>query len=147
MQTDEFDRKILNALRLNARITNSALADEVGLSASACLRRVRALERGGVILGYTAIVAGRAPGEGATAIVQVALERQTGAFLTKFERALRKHPEIEEWHLMTGDGDYILRLRVGGIEDYARFHRDVLSQLPGVARITTSFAMRSQWRG
>lgn len=142
---DEADRRILTQLRLNGRITNSALAAEVGLSPSACLRRVRILEQASVIRGYTAIVSGAAP-EGMVAIVQIELERQTEEYLVRFEAALRRHPEIQEWYLMTGDGDYILRVQIAGIDDYGAFHRDILSRLPGVSRITSSFAMRSHRR-
>ncbi len=140
---DECDRRILTQLRLNARITNAALATEVGLSASACLRRVKLLERAGVIRGYTAIIAGAGPDDGTIAIVQVELERQTEEYLARFENALRKHPEVRDWYLMTGDGDYILHVRIDDIEEYGAFHRDILSRLPGVSRITSSFAMRS----
>lgn len=143
---DDVDRRILTRLRLDGRVTNSALAAEVGLSPSACLRRVKLLERSGAIRGYTAIVAGAAPGEGTIAIVEVELERQAEEYLTRFEAALRKHPEIQEWYLMTGKGDYLLRIQIAGIDDYGQFHRDVLSRLPGVSRITSSFAMRSHRR-
>ncbi|WP_298668659.1 Lrp/AsnC family transcriptional regulator [uncultured Sphingomonas sp.] len=143
---DEADRRILTQLRLNARITNHALAEAVGLSASACLRRVRLLEQSGVIRGYTAIIAGAAPDEGTVAIVQVELERQTEEYLVRFENALRNHPEVREWYLMTGAGDYVLRVQIAGMEEYAAFHRDVLTRLPGVNRITSSFAMRSNRR-
>lgn len=143
---DDADRRILTALRLNARITNSALAAEVGLSASACLRRVKLLEKAGVIRGYTTLVAGAMPGEGVTAIVQVQLERQTEEYLSRFERALRRYPEIQEWFLMTGTGDYIMHVQIGGIAEYGAFHRDVISRLPGVSRINTGFAMRSHRR-
>lgn len=143
---DESDRRILTQLRLNGRITNSALAAEVGLSPSACLRRVKLLEQAGVIRGYTAIVAGAAPDEGTVAIVQVELERQTEEFMARFENALRRHPEVQEWYLMTGAGDYILHIQIDGIDEYGAFHRDVLSRLPGVSRITSSFAMRSSRR-
>jgi DNA-binding Lrp family transcriptional regulator len=143
---DSIDRRILTQLRLDARITNSALAALVGLSPSACLRRVRLLEKSGVIRGYTAIVSGAAPDEGMTAIVQIELDRQTEEYLARFETALRRHPEIQEWYLMTGDGDYILRIQIAGIDDYGAFHRDILSRLPGVTRITSSFAMRSHRR-
>lgn len=143
---DDADRRILTQLRLNGRITNSALAAEVGLSPSACLRRVRLLERSGVIRGYTAIVAGAAPDEGTLAFVQVELERQTEEYLSRFEAALGRHPEIQEWSLMTGAGDYMLRVQITGIDDYGAFHRDVLSRLPGVSRITSSFAMRGARR-
>lgn len=143
---DDADRRIVKELRLDARITNAALAARVGLSPSACLRRVRLLEKSGVIRGYTAIVSGAAPDEGTVAIVQIELERQTEEYLVRFEAALRRHPEIREWYLMTGDGDYILRVQIGGIDDYGAFHRDILSRLPGVSRITSSFAMRSHRR-
>lgn len=143
MIIDAVDRRIINQLRLNARITNSALAKEVALSESACLRRVRILETNGVIQGYTAVLSGGDPDERIDAVVQVELERQTEAYLARFEFALRKHPEIREWYLLSGAGDYLLRLRVADMEDYARFHRQVLSRLPGVSKINSSFAMRS----
>src|SRR3546814_10315392 len=108
---DDADRRILTRLRLHGRITNSALAAEFGLSPSACLRRVRLLEQSGVIRGYTAIVSGAAPDKGTIAIVQIELERQTEEYLVRFEAALRRHPEIQEWYLMTGVGDYILRVQ------------------------------------
>lgn len=143
---DDIDRRILSRLRLDARITNQKLADEIGLSSSACLRRVRLLEQSGVIRGYTAIVSGAAPEEGMIAIVQIELERQTEEYLVRFERAVRQHPEIQEWYLMTGAGDYVLRVQIPTIDDYGAFHRDTLSRLPGVSRITSSFAMRSHRR-
>lgn len=143
---DEIDRRIVASLRLDARITNQALAAEIGLSPSACLRRVRLLENAGVIRGYTAIVSGAMPEEGMVAIVQIELERQTEDFLMRFELALRRHPEIQEWYLLSGAGDYLLRVQIGGIDAYGAFHRDVLSRLPGVSRIKSSFAMRSHHR-
>lgn len=144
---DDFDRKILTQLRLNARVTNQMLGEAVGLSPSACLRRVRNLEQSGAIRGYTILLGDSLPEEGTTAMVQVALAQQTQDCLTRFEAAVRDHPEIREWYLMTGEGDYFLRIQIAGIDDYERFHREVLSRLPGVSRITTSFAMRSGRRG
>ena len=144
---DAFDQRILNQLRLNGRITNSALAREVGLSESACLRRVKIMEQSGVLRGYTAIISAGGPEEGTVAIVQVDLERQTEEYLARFEAAMRKHAEIREWYLLTGAGDYMLLLQISRMEDYATFHRDVLSRLPGVSRITSSFAMRSHRKG
>ena len=104
---------------------------------------MRLLEKAGVIRGYTTIISGAAPNEGMTTIVQIELDRQTEEYLVRFETALRRHPEIQEWYLMTGDGDYFLRMQIAGIDDYGIFHRDILSRLPGVTRITSSFAMRS----
>lgn len=144
---DDYDRKILTQLRLNARVTNQVLGEAVGLSPSACLRRVRNLERSGAIRGYTILLGGSLPEEGTTAMVQVTLSQQTQDCLTRFEAAVRGHPEIREWYLMTGEGDYFLRIQIAGIDDYERFHREVLSRLPGVTRITSSFAMRSGRRG
>lgn len=144
---DDYDRKILTRLRLNARVTNQVLGEAVGLSPSACLRRVRNLERSGAIRGYTILLGGSLPEEGTTAMVQVTLSQQTQDCLTRFEAAVRGHPEIREWYLMTGEGDYFLRIQIAGIDDYERFHREVLSRLPSVTRITSSFAMRSGRRG
>lgn len=143
---DPTDRRILTQLRLDGRIANNLLAEKVGLSPSACLRRVRLMEDAGVIRGYTAIIAGSEPGEGVDAIVQIELERQTEEFLARFENALRQHPEVQEWYLMTGAGDFLLRVQISSIEDYSEFHRKVLARLPGVTRITSSFAMRSHRR-
>lgn len=143
---DDVDRKILRELRVNGRVRNQDLARIVGLSPSACLRRVRLLEQQGVILGYTAVLAGAMFDDAQIAIVQVELDRQTEEALNRFETALRRYPEIQEWHLMTGEGDYLLMVRVSGIESYGRFHQEVLSRLPGVSRIRSSFAMRSHLR-
>src|SRR3546814_13617302 len=74
------------------------------------------------------------------------MEGQTEEYLVRCEAALRRHPEIQEWYLMTGDGDYILRVQIAGIDAYGAFHRDILSRLPGVSRITSSFAMRTHRR-
>ncbi|MBL9071517.1 MAG: Lrp/AsnC family transcriptional regulator [Sphingopyxis sp.] len=139
---DSIDRNIVRLLRLNARVPNSQLAAEVGLSPSACLRRVGNLEASGVIRGYTAIVATPEEG-GVIAIVRITLERQTEAYLNRFEEAVRQHPEIEECFLMTGDADYLLRASAVSAAAYEGIHKNILSRLPGVARIHSSLAMRS----
>ncbi|WP_062230624.1 Lrp/AsnC family transcriptional regulator [Aureimonas sp. N4] len=140
---DNTDRKIIRALRRDGRMTNVALAGEVGLSPSACLRRVQILEESGVIRGYTAIVAGAEGREGHVVIVRISLERQTEDMLRRFEAEVLKHPEIRECYLMTGEEDYLLRLEAAGAGDYERIHKEVLSRLPGVQRINSSFAIRS----
>lgn len=140
---DNTDRKIIRALRCDGRMTNVALAGEVGLSPSACLRRVQILEESGVIRGYTAIVAGAEGREGHVVIVRISLERQTEDVLRRFEAEVLKHPEIRECYLMTGEEDYLLRLEAAGAGDYERIHKEVLSRLPGVQRINSSFAIRS----
>ncbi len=140
---DAIDRNIIRCLRLDGRMTNSQLAAEVGLSQSACLRRVQLLEESGVIRGYTAIIAGPEADEGVVVIVQITLERQTEEYLNRFEAAARKHPEIRECYLMTGDADYLLRAEARSAADYETIHKEILSRLPGVARIHSSFAIRS----
>ncbi|MFA7439816.1 MAG: Lrp/AsnC family transcriptional regulator [Sphingomonadaceae bacterium] len=142
MSLDSIDRAIIRQLRLNGRIPNNALAAAVGLSPSACLRRVEILERTGVIRGYTAIIGGGGEG-GIIAIVRITLERQTEDYLNRFEAAVRRHPEIDECFLMTGDADYILRAHASDAAAYEQIHKEILSKLPGVSRIHSSIALRS----
>jgi DNA-binding Lrp family transcriptional regulator len=140
---DSVDRSLIRLLRLNGRRSNSELAAEVGLSPSACLRRIRILEERGVIRGYTAIVASPEDDERMIAIVRITLEKQTEESMRRFEAAVREHPEIEECYLMTGDVDYVLRVSGTTAAAYEAIHTDILSRLPGVARIHSSIAMRN----
>jgi DNA-binding Lrp family transcriptional regulator len=144
---DETDRAMLRALRADGRMSNAALAEAVGLSPSACLRRLRLLEHRGVIRGYTAIIEETAPREGVVVIVQITLERQTDESMKRFEAAVRRCPEVRECYLMTGMSDYLLRVEARDAADYERIHKDALSRMPGVARIQSSFAIRSVIRG
>ena len=139
---DDADLRILRALRQNGRITNAALAAAVGLSPSACLRRLRLLERSGVIRGYTAIIEEAPQQDTVTVIVQITLDRQTEEHLSRFEAAVRRLPEVRECFLMTGMSDYLLRVEAPDAADYERIHKEQLSRLPGVARIQSSFAIR-----
>lgn len=145
IQLDDLDRKLLGLLRLDGRRSNTDLAAEIGLSPSACLRRLRLLEESGVIRGYTAIVADPDE-EGVVAVVRITLEKQTEDFLQRFEAAVREHPEIEECYLMTGDVDYILRARARSTAAYEQIHNGILSRLPGVTRIHSSIAIRDVLR-
>jgi Lrp/AsnC family leucine-responsive transcriptional regulator len=140
---DRIDAAILNALQEDGRISNQDLAERVHLSASACLRRVQGLEERGLITGYTVRLNEAALGYGATVIVQITLERQTEEFLDRFERSLCVHPEIMEAYLMSGSADYTLRVAVSGPAGYEALHKNVLSRLPGVSRIQSSFALRT----
>lgn len=139
---DDADLRILRALRQDGRMTNAALAEAVGLSQSACLRRLRLLERSGVIRGYTAIIDEPDVRETVTVIVQITLDRQTEEHLSRFETAVRRLPEVRECYLMTGMSDYLLRVEVRDAADYERVHKEQLSRLPGVQRIQSSFAIR-----
>ena len=139
---DSIDRNIIRMLRLNARISNAKLAAEVGLSASACLRRLNILEQQGVITGYTAIL-GKGDDQAAMAVlVNISLERQTEEYLNRFEASVRKHPEIKECFLMTGGSDYFLRVEAESATDFERIHKEILSVMPGVLRIHSSFSIR-----
>lgn len=139
---DDADQRIVKALRQDGRMTNAALAEAVGLSQSACLRRLRLLEGRGVIRGYTAIVEEPQPRDTVTVIVQITLDRQTEEHLSRFETAVRRLSEVRECFLMTGMSDYLLRVEVRDAADYERVHKEQLSRLPGVARIQSSFAIR-----
>ncbi|MFB2549806.1 Lrp/AsnC family transcriptional regulator [Ensifer soli] len=144
---DGIDRNILRLLRLNARISNAALAAEVGLSPSACLRRIRILETSGVIRGYTALVDSGAGDSAIAVIINITLERQTEDYLNRFEAAVRRHPEIRECYLMTGGSDYLLRVDVASAGEFERIHKDILSTLPGILRIHSSFSIRNVLAG
>lgn len=144
---DATDRAILRLLRLNARRPNSEIAAEVGLSPSACHRRIRLLEDEGVIRGYT-LVTGPLDSEarGVDVLVQVTLDRQTEDYLARFEHAVRQCPEIRECFLMTGGVDYWLRVQTESVAAYEAIHSEILSRMPGVTRINSSIAMRDALR-
>ena len=139
---DAIDKKILGYLQDDARISNIALADKVGLSPSACLRRVQSLEEGGTILGYTALYNEKNLGLGSQILVRITLTGQGSDLLQEFESAVKKMPNVLACYLMGGGYDYLMRMVVKNIEDYEYLHRTQLSKLPHVARIESNFAMR-----
>ncbi|MBL8700453.1 MAG: Lrp/AsnC family transcriptional regulator [Alphaproteobacteria bacterium] len=140
---DEIDRRILGELQRDGRLTNQDLAGRVGMSASPCWRRVRAMEDAGVIKGYAALVEPAALGLHVTVFTQVSLERQQEKGLQVFERAVGAWPEIMECYLMTGDADYLLRVVVPSLAAYEQFLMQKLTRIPGIASIKSSFALRS----
>ena len=142
MNLDLTDRRILEALQPNGRLSNVELASRVHLSESACLRRVKALEDSGVIQGYRASVDPLSVGLPDNVFVSVGLASQDQADLDAFEDAVRQVPEVMECYLMTGDFDYLLRVVAAGAADYERIHRQHLTRLPAVARVHSSFALR-----
>ncbi|MEX0695371.1 MAG: Lrp/AsnC family transcriptional regulator [Rhodospirillales bacterium] len=139
---DIIDHSILAALQNDGRITNVQLAEQIGLSPSACLRRVQILESRGIITGYAAMIDAASLGRATHIIVAITLERQSEEYLSAFERAVAECPDVMECYLMAGDADYILRLLARDAADYERIHKEHLSRLPGVARIQSSFALR-----
>lgn len=142
MRLDSVDISILTELQDNGRLTNAELAERVGLSASACHRRVKTLESAGVVDRYVAILSEEALGRGITVYVQVTLDNQKRETLQGFEDAVTHVPEVMECYLMSGEADYLVRVLVRDANDYERVHREVLSALPGVARLNSSFTIR-----
>ena len=140
---DRIDRNILRELSADGRITNSELANRVGLSASACLRRVQALEQGGAILGYRAVVAPEARGVGFLAYVAVGLSRHTKAEQEAFEAAVAQAPEVRECHNVTGSIEYLLRVECSNLAAYKHFHTEVIGAMAQVATLTSYIVMDS----
>ena len=140
---DTVDRAILRELQIDGRMTNAELAERVNLSPSACFRRVRILEDKGIIEGYTAILNQTACGRGQNVLVSVTLRSQDSDDLEAFETEISRHPQVMECYLMSGDSDYHIRVIVSDAPDYERLHRDVLTKLPGVDRVRSSFALRT----
>ncbi len=143
MKIDNFDKSILSALQADGRISNVQLAEQVNLSESACLRRVRALEDAGYIDRYVALVSQPAVGLSGNVFVHIGLHREEESELAAFEDAVRNIPEVMECFLMTGEFDYLLRVVVSDMADFERLHRYALTRLPGVARVNSSVAIRT----
>lgn len=142
-RSDEISRRILQELSRNGRISNLELADKVGLSPSACLRRVQELERSGVITGYRAVVDPVKTGIGFTAYVMVGLNQHTKDAQQAFERAMDRAPEVRECHNITGAVEYLLRVEAVDLAAYKLFHTEVLGTLPQVHAITSYVVMGS----
>jgi DNA-binding Lrp family transcriptional regulator len=147
MRLDRIDRAILAELQRNGRLSNRELAEHVHLSESACLRRVRTLEEAGVIDRYAALVNQAKVGLPGNVFVSITLNRQERADLAAFEAAVQGVPEVMECYLMTGQQDYLLRVVVTDPADFERLHSQHLTRLPGVARVQSSFALRSVRKG
>ena len=142
MPLDRIDIAILETLQKDGRISNASLAEAVGLSQSACSRRLDNLENSGVILGYHARLSIAALGHQMTAIVHISLSGQFEKTLTEFEAAIKRCPNVLSCHLMSGEYDYILRIAAKDLADYERIHKQWLSAMPHVTKINSSFALR-----
>lgn len=140
---DEKSEEILRALTQNGRISNIELADRVGLSPSACLRRVQDLEKRGIIKGYRAVLDRAALGSGFVAYIGVGLKDHTKASQEAFERGISRAPEVRECHNITGTIEYLLRIECADLPSYKRFHTDMLGALPQVSSITSYVVMGS----
>ncbi|CEJ11496.1 Lrp/AsnC family transcriptional regulator [Phreatobacter sp. AB_2022a] len=141
MQLDHLDRRILQELQRDGRITNQALAERVGLSATPCLRRVRLLEAAGVITGYVATIDQQAVDLPVSVFISIKLERQREEELDRFASAVAGWPEVMECYLMTGQRDYLMRVVCADLPAYESFLKEKLTRLDGVASIESSFAL------
>ena len=140
---DDIARRILRELLQNGRISNLELADRVGLSPSACLRRVQELERSGVITGYRATIDPAKLGMGFLAYVTVGLSTHTKKAQSDFEAAMAGGPEVRGCHNITGAIEYLLRIETADLAAYKHFHTEVLGVLPQVHSISTYVVMDS----
>ncbi len=141
-ELDQFDRKILTILTTNSRASVNEIAKLTALSPSATSRRIQALENNGVIKAYSAILDGPSIGLPITMFIEVRLKTLGDAEIVAFENAIGSIPNITDCYLMSGNIDYLLNMRVHDMVHYERMHRNQLSRLPNVERITTRFCIR-----
>ena len=142
-QNDKINAKILQQLSFDGRISNVDLADKVGLSPSACLRRVQELERSGIITGYRAVLSPQAMGITFIAYVLVGLSNHTKESQLGFETAIASAPEVRECHNITGTVEYLLRIEARDLAAYKYFHTEVLGTVPQVSSIVSYIVMDS----
>ena len=142
-QLDQISRRILQELSSDGRTSNIDLAQKVGLSPSACLRRVQELERSGVISGYRVVLNPAAIGIGFTAYMTVGLSEHSKAAQDAFEKSISRSPEVIECHNITGNVEYLLRVEAADLNAYKHFHTEVLGALPQVKSITSYVVMGS----
>lgn len=140
-EIDQIDRKILQVLQADGKISIGALAERVRLSPSPCARRIRLMEEAGIIKGYTAVVDQKRVGLPISAFASIKLERQREEDLDRFAEAVARWPEVVDCYLMTGQRDYLMRIVAADLEAYERFLKDKLTNLDNVASIETSFAL------
>ena len=139
---DKLDLAVLDELHVDGRMTSAELADRVGLSPSAALRRVRRLEEAGVIDRYVMLINPVAIGRTVSVFVEISLDSQAEELLDEFEAAIAQTPEVMSCHLMAGDADYLVHVVCVDVADYERIHRQTLASLPHVSRLRTSFSIR-----
>lgn len=142
IKLDRIDAQLLNAIQIDGKITNTELADKVGLSPSPCLRRVRALESCGVIKRYVGILDPKLIGLTINGFVTVRLKNQGREALKEFEEIIQTYKEVMECYLMTGTSDYFLRISVQDLDRYEQFLIDKITTIPSVGNIESSFSLK-----
>lgn len=139
---DKFDLQILDALQRRGNATNSALSEEVHLSASQISRRIARLEQGGVIAGYAALLDPLALGLGVSAFAHVILEKHGGSSSEEFDRAVAEVPEVVECFAVSGDADYVLRIVAPDLAAFSELMMKRILRLPGLAHLKTNIALK-----
>ncbi|MCB1870752.1 MAG: Lrp/AsnC family transcriptional regulator [Chromatiaceae bacterium] len=140
---DRFDRRILEVLQVEGRISNQELADRIGLSQSPCLRRVRALEESGLISGYRALVDAKKLGLNLLALIHISMDRHTPERFANFDQAVSALPEVLECLLITGqDADYQLKVAVQDMDAYQTLLLNKITRIEGVTGVHSSFVLR-----
>ncbi|MFT4560311.1 MAG: Lrp/AsnC family leucine-responsive transcriptional regulator [Gammaproteobacteria bacterium] len=139
---DKVDRKILQTLHSNARITNPLLAEKVGLSTSPCWSRVRRMEKDGVIQRYVTVINQEKIGLPDTAIIEIMFERHDAAIFTEFENSVAGMPEVIEAYLLTGEYDCFMKVAVAGTKGYEDFLLNKLYKLRGIKNTRSSLTLR-----
>jgi len=139
---DHIDLKLLMQVTTDARASHLQIAERVGLSSTACARRLTGLEEAGIIVGYQAILASKALGLGTTIVARITLDSQSEEALQAFEKAIVKCSSVVRCLLMSGSDDYLVTILARDIEDFEHIHKTQLSRLPRVSRIQSSFAIR-----
>ncbi|MGV3742732.1 MAG: Lrp/AsnC family transcriptional regulator [Burkholderiaceae bacterium] len=143
MQLDRYDRMILETLQGDGKISNQDLADRVGLSPSPCLRRVRALEESGLIVGYRALLDAKKLGLTLMALIGISMDQHTPERFTNFETQVADIPEVLECLLITGQqSDYQLKVVVHDMDAYQNLLLNKITRIPGVSGVHTSFVLR-----
>lgn len=140
---DRYDKRMVEILQVEGRISNQELAERVGLSPSPCLRRMRALEDSGLIIGYRALLDARILGRTLMALIHISMDRHTPERFENFDRIVSALPEVMECLLITGqDADYQLKVIVKDMEDYQRLLLEKITRIDGVTGVHSSFVMR-----
>ena len=143
MELDRYDRKILDILQQDGRISNQDLADRIGLSPSPCLRRVRALEDAGIVTSYRALLNAKALGYSLMALIYISMDMHTPERFDNFERQIRENPEVLECLMITGqDADYQIKVVVKDMDAFQELLLNRITRIQGVTGVHSSFVLR-----
>ncbi len=147
LQIDNIDRKILREIQINSNISVHELGEKIGLSGSACHRRIKTMEEQGLIKNYKAVLDSRKLGFQMMFFIQISLTSQSEEALKKFEKAIANVPEVLSCYLMAGHADFLLQLICRDQEDFERLHKMLITRLPGVSQIHSNLRIRTLKEG